>query len=88
MDNSNGKYLYSSLLGNYMNIDLRHAVKKITKPVSFIISSDIKANYKTAQEYRKLNSNIDITYVSNCKLYPQLENPEKVYQIIENKLSN
>ena len=87
MDNSNGKYLYSSLLGNYMNIDLRHAVKKITKPVSFIISSDIKANYKTAQEYRKLNSNIDITYVSNCKLYPQLENPEKVYQIIENKLS-
>lgn len=88
MDNSNGKYLYSSLLGNYMNIDLRHAVKKITKPVSFIISSDIKANYKTSQEYRKLNSNIDITYVSNCKLYPQLENPEKVYQIIENKLSN
>ena len=88
MDNSNGKYLYSSLLGNYMNIDLRHAVKKITKPVAFIISSDIKANYKTAQEYRKLNSNIDITYVSNCKLYPQLENPEKVYQIIENKLSN
>ena len=85
MDNSNGKYLYSSLLGNYMNIDLRHAVKKITKPVSFIISSDIKANYKIAQEYRKLNSNIDITYVSN---YPQLENPEKVYQIIENKLSN
>ena len=68
-----------------MNIDLRHAVKKITKPVSFIISSDIKANYKIAQEYRKLNSNIDITYVSN---YPQLENPEKVYQIIENKLSN
>ena len=57
-----------------MNIDLRHAVKKITKPVSFIISSDIKANYKTAQEYRKLNSNIDITYVSNCKLYPHLQN--------------
>ena len=56
--------------------------------VFLAISSDIKANYKTAQEYRKLNSNIDITYVSNCKLYPQLENPEKVYQIIENKLSN
>ena len=33
MDNSNGKYLYSSLLGNYMNIDLRHAVKKITKHI-------------------------------------------------------
>ena len=26
--------------------------------------------------------------VSRSKLYPQLENPEKVYQIIENKLSN
>lgn len=87
MDNSSGKYLYSSILGNFMNVDLRHAVKKINKPVYFIISRDIKNNYKTVQEYRKLNSRIDITYISRCKLYPQLENPEKVYQIIQSKLS-
>ena len=87
MDNSSGKYLYSSILGNFMNVDLRHAVKKINKPVYFIISRDIKNNYKTVQEYRKLNSRIDVTYISRCKLYPQLENPEKVYQIIQSKLS-
>ncbi len=87
MDNSSGKYLYSSLLANFMNIDLRHAVKKLDKPVSFIISSDVKNNYKTVQEYRKLNSRIDVTYISNCKLYPQLENPEKVCQILDGKLS-
>lgn len=87
MDNSNGKYLYASILGNFMNVDLRHAVKKIKKPVYLIVSRDMKNNYKTVQEYRKLNSRIDVTYISNCKLYPQLENPEKVYQIIESKLA-
>lgn len=87
MDNSSGKYLYSSILGNFMNVDLRHAVKQINKPVYFLISRDIKNNCKTVQEYRKLNSRIDVTYISNCKLYPQLENPEKVCQIIQSKLA-
>lgn len=86
MDNSNGKYLYSSLLGNYMNADIRHAIKKIDKPVYIIGSREIKNNVKSIEEYRKYNSNMEITYLSNCKLYPQLENPDKVYQIIESIL--
>ena len=44
--------------------------------------SEIKNNYKTIQDYKKLNKNIDVTYLSNCKLYPQLEIPEKIYRVI------
>ena len=87
MDNSRGKYLYSSILGNFMNVDIRNAVKKIDNPVLLIVSSEIKNNYKTIQDYKKLNKNIDVTYLSNCKLYPQLEIPEKIYRVIENTLS-
>ena len=64
-DNSNGKYLYSSLFG----------------------STDIKNKLNTLEEYHKLNYNIHVIHVSNCKLYPQLENPAKINQIIEHILS-
>lgn len=87
MDNSNGKYLYSSILGNYMFGNIRHAIKKINKPVYVIASRDIKNNMKNMEEYRKLNSNIEVTTISNCKLYPQLECPEKTSQIINSILS-
>lgn len=87
MDNSNGKYLYSSILGNYMNGDIRHAIKKIDKPVYIIESRGINNNLKTIEEYRKLNSKFEVTSISNCKLYPQLENPEKTSQIILSILS-
>lgn len=86
MDNSNGKYLYSSIVGNYMNADIQHAIKKINKPIYIIGSRDIKNNIKTIEEYRKYNSKIEITYISNCKLYPQLEIPEKTNQVIESIL--
>lgn len=82
IDNSKGKYLYSSLIGRYMNTNIRRAVKKLDKPIYLICSREIKNNTKTIEEYCKYNSNTEVTYISNCKLYPQLENPDKTYQII------
>lgn len=87
MDNSNGKYLYASMLGNYMGGSMQHAVKKIDKPIYMIVSRGISSTMKTVEEYRKLNTNFEVTSISDCKLYPQLERPEKVYNIIESILS-
>lgn len=87
MDNSSGKYLYASILGNYMYSDIRHAIKKIEKPVYIIASRSINSTLKTMEEYRKLNSGFEVTSLSNCKLYPQLEIPEKTSQILESILS-
>ena len=70
-----------------MNGDIRHAIKKIDKPVYIIESRGINNNLKTIEEYRKLNSKFEVTSISNCKLYPQLENPEKTSQIILSILS-
>lgn len=86
LDESNGKYLHSSLIGNYMNIDIAHAVKRIDKPIYVIGSRGIKKNTSTLNEYRKLNSNFEITYLSNANLYPQLEIPDKVVSVITNYL--
>lgn len=88
MDNSSGKYLFSSILGNYMNLNIGHAVEKTNKKIYIIGSKDINNNISTIEEYQNLNPKIKVTYVSNCKLYPQLEIPEKVCQIIEAALAD
>ena len=33
-NNSNGKYLYSSILSNYININMYHAIKNINTPIN------------------------------------------------------
>lgn len=88
IDNSKGKYLYSSLIGRFMNTNIRHAVKKIDKPIYLICSKNMKNNLKTIEEYCKYQSNTKVSYIPDCKLYPQLENPEKTYQIIQSILNN
>lgn len=78
-----GKYLYSSLLGNYVNINIAHALKKIDKPVYLIGSRGIKNNIHILEEYRKLNSKFEIYMTSNSNLYPQLEAPENIATLIK-----
>jgi hypothetical protein len=87
LEESRGKYLYASLLGNYMNTSIRHALKKIDKPIYLIGSRDLKNNLHTLDEYRRLNKNFEITMLSNGNLYPQLEIPEKIYAVINGYLS-
>lgn len=86
LDRSNGKYLYSSILTNYTNINIEHAIKKIDKPVYIIGSREIDGNIAIMDNYHKLNNNIEITHISNCQLYPQLEIPTKFLKVLENEI--
>lgn len=88
MDNSRGRFLYSSILGNYMNGDIRHAVSKINKPIYLISCRDYKMGLEAAEEYQKLSTHVEVINISNCKLYPHLENPEKIRHIIESVIDH
>lgn len=81
-----GRFLYGSLLGNYMNTNMKLALKNIDKPIYIIGSRDLHNNIQTLDEYRKLSNHVEITMLSNSKLYPQLEIPEKVCNIINSYL--
>ena len=83
-NNSNGKYLYSSILSNYININMYHAIKNINTPINIIASADVKNNLDTINTYHSINSNFEITHISNSKLYPQIEIPEKITGMIRN----
>lgn len=80
-----GKYLFSSILGNFMSQNMKHALKNFNKKVLIIASSDMKENHNIIRQYEK-NTNFSSIYVSGTKLYPHLEKPEKIFKIIENEL--
>lgn len=79
LQGSRGKYLYASLLGNYTNINIIHALKVIDNPIHFIIS-DLETN--TANEYLEYHKNLTVDYIENAGYLPQLEMPEKVCALL------
>jgi pimeloyl-ACP methyl ester carboxylesterase len=83
---SRGKYLYSSILSNYINTNIAPALKNLDKDVSIIASTGIKNNMDVINNYHKLNSKCDIIHIANAKLYPQLELPDKTASIIKKLL--
>lgn len=85
---SRGKYLYSSILSNYINTNITPALKNLDKDVSIIASTGIKNNMDVINNYHKLNSKCDIIHIANAKLYPQLELPDKTASIIKKIVTN
>lgn len=85
-DGSNGRFLYSSMLGNYLNNGVTHALKKINIPTLIIGSKEMKKYALALDDYHKINSNIEIMRISNGNLYPHLEIPDKIVSIINNYL--
>lgn len=79
---SNGRFLYSSLLGNYLNNNISHALKKMTTPTLIIGSNNIKGTTHKLDDYYKLNPNLTILRIMNGNLYPHLEIPEKTVTLI------
>lgn len=80
---SNGRYLYSSLLGNYVNNSIAHAIKSINTPTLIIGSIEMKGYSLSLDNYYKLNTNLDIIRITNGSLYPHMEIPEKINSLIE-----
>lgn len=80
---STGKYLLSSMLGNYTNINIIHALPKINNQIYLIGNRNYK---KIFQEYKKYNPSICTVYVSNCRMLPQMEIPNTIIENICNIL--
>lgn len=79
---SNGRYLYSSILGNYLNNSITHAVKLLKTPTLIIGSKEMKHYALALDDYHKVNPNLEIMKITNGKLYPHIEVPEKIVSII------
>ena len=70
LDSSNGRYLYASTIGNYMNNSILHAVKVLTTPTLIIGSRELNKYALALDDYHKENASIEIIKLTNGNLYP------------------
>lgn len=82
---SNGRYLYASKKCFYLNVNIRHALSDKDN-IHILATTDRPGTHKITDGYVKENNKIEVTYLSNSKLLPQLEIPEKTSEIIEDIL--
>lgn len=83
---SRGKYLLSSIMANYTNINIVHALKKIHNDIFLIGSSENENMQNVVDSYTYYNPSIESTYIFDSKYLPQLEQAEKLLQIINSYL--
>lgn len=72
-----GKYLLSSITGLYLNININQALKEINNSIIIVAGNKCNHMKSTIDGYTKINLAIDVEYIEDTKLIPQLENPDE-----------
>ena len=80
---SNGRFLLGSVIGNYTNINVIPALKKIENQIYIVGSRETETSIRNIDSYVSYDENIETAYISNCSKLPQLEVPEKFCKIID-----
>lgn len=82
-DESGSKYLYASLQGKYVNIDIEHALKDLDKDIIVLSGDNYYESEYVPRDYAKINQNIEQISILETSYLPQLEKPSKVMDVIE-----
>ncbi len=82
LDKSGSKYLYASLQGGSLNMNINHGLKVLDKDIIIISGEDYYESDYVPEEYAELNENIECISIMDTSYLPQLEAPSKVIDII------
>jgi len=83
LGNNGGRYLLSSIIGNYLSCNITHGVKAINNSI-FIIDGEEKDHLEETQDfYKSLNPAIECETIPLAKQLPHIEVPEKVLEAIK-----
>ncbi len=69
------KFMYASLIGNYMNISINHALASIDNCL-YIVTGDENNSDFVIDEYTQINPAIEASKINKTKHFPHLEDPE------------
>ena len=70
------KYLFSSQIGRYTTVNMKHCLNSINNSI-FIISGEEDLYQETAEEYKEILPSIEVASIKGTKYLPQLEEPDK-----------
>ena len=73
LQNSAGKYLLASLVGNYVNLNIGHALKHIDNSMFLIGGEEEPGIAETFALYTALNTSIETQILPKTKHMPQME---------------
>ena len=82
-DRSGSKYLYASLQSGGLNMNINHGVKVLDKDVIIVSGDDYYESEYVPEEYAELNDNIECISIMETSYLPQLEDPNKIMDIID-----
>lgn len=82
-DQSGSRYLYASILGYDTNMNIIPAFKSLEKDMIVISGNDYSESEYVPDEYARMNHNVESICIMNTSYLPQLEDPSKVMDIIE-----
>lgn len=78
----NARFLLSSIVGNYTNNNVTHALKDINNSI-VIINGDAEAEIDEIKDsYSKCNPAIECFNIPKAKHLPQIENPDSLIEIL------
>lgn len=77
---SGGKYLLSSINGMYLNINITKALSEINTSIFIALGQYGKENKNIAEEYITINPSVEVEFIEDVKMIPQLELPESLYE--------
>lgn len=80
---SGSKYLFASLEGNCLNMNINHGVKVLDKDIIILSGDDYFESDYVPEAYAKLNENIECISIMETSYLPQLEDPSKVMDVID-----
>lgn len=83
---SNGKYVLSSIIGNYMEANLPHVLKTCNHPI-YIIGGKYHENIDTIiNQYKHTSDNITSIIIDKTKKLPHYENADTVLDFLQTYL--
>lgn len=75
---ADAKYLFASLKGCFVNINISHALKQINNSITVICGADMENATDIINEYTDLNPSLEKNIIANTKYLPQLEKPSSL----------
>lgn len=86
LQDGNGRFLEASISGHYLNMDIHHALEKLTLPLSIYYSDSYKNKELIARSWKKHKPTVILTKLTRTGLYPQLEIPHRISCLMEASL--
>lgn len=80
--NSGSRYLYASIQGNCVNMNINHGLSVLDKDLIILSGEDYFESEFVPEDYAKINKNAECISILGTSYLPQLEAPAKVMEII------